>query len=417
MHQLEVNVTSYGESGIDTLYRFIAVEALHNSGERFQEPACHPGTRTAILAELDAWSRDTSPTSQLLWLHGSAGAGKSAIAQMFAGDCDTLGRLGASFFFRRGHTKRGTWHNLIATIAYQLANSVPELLLPIQQAVENDKPIGGRALTVQFQKLLVEPFSNVTGLQFQPIIVLDGLDECNDHKIQQQILRLFIGAIRVGPFPVRVLICSRPEPHLREVLETPETSGICRHSMLSADRVAFDDIRTYLRDGFARIHSEYAGRGINLGVPWPAPEILKHLVRQSSGVFIYAATVIRFVDDEYSHPWDRLESVLRLDPHSTAPLDDLYTQILSVLPHNQQSLRILHAIWQGTLNRYKSIDPEAIDMLLGLRSGTCRLALRGLNSLLCIPAVRTGWANTQRVTYLHASFGDYISHPHRSRQW
>ncbi|KAJ7450493.1 hypothetical protein B0H11DRAFT_1822102, partial [Mycena galericulata] len=341
MNQLEVNVTSYGESGIDTLYRFISIEALHNSGERFQEPACHPGTRTAKLAELNAWSLDTSPTSQLLWLHGAAGAGKSAIAQMFAGNCDAQHRLGASFFFRRSHPKRGTWHNLLTTIAYQLANSVSELLFPIQQAVESDKPIVGRAMAVQFQQLLVEPFRNAKPLQFQPIIVLDGLDECDDHKIQQQILRLFIGAIRVGLFPMRVLICSRPEPHLREVLETPEMSGMCRYSTLSANKAAFDDIRTYFRDEFARIHSEYAGRGINLGVPWPAFETLQHLVSHSSGVFVYATTVIRFVDDEYSHPWDRLESVLKLDPHSTAPLDDLYTQILSALPHTQQSLRIL----------------------------------------------------------------------------
>ncbi|KAJ7501129.1 hypothetical protein B0H11DRAFT_754999 [Mycena galericulata] len=412
----QVDVTSYGESGMDTLYRSIAVEALHNSGERFQEPACHPGTRTAILAELNAWSLDTSPTSQLLWLHGSAGAGKSAIAQMFAGNCDAQRRLGASFFFRRGHPRRGTWQNLITTIAYQLANSVPELFLPIQQAVTNDKPVVGRAMAVQFQRLLVEPFRNATGLQSQPIIVLDGLDECADHKIQQQILGLFLGAIRIGPFPVRVLICSRPEPHLREVLETPETSGICRHSTLSADKA---DIRTYLYDEFARIHSEYTGRGINLGIPWPAPETLEHLVKQSSGVFIYAATVIRFVDDEYSHPWDRLQSVLRLDPHSTAPLDDLYTQILSVLPHNQQSLRILHAVWRGTLLGQNSIwmGPEEIDLFLGLRSGTCRLALRGLNSLLCISPVRTGWAGSQSVTYLHASLGDYISNPYRSQQW
>ncbi|KAJ7501125.1 hypothetical protein B0H11DRAFT_754938 [Mycena galericulata] len=415
----QVNVTSYGESGMDTLYRSIAVEAMHNSGERFQEPACHPGTRTAILAELNAWSHDTSPTSQLLWLHGSAGAGKSAIAQMFAGDCDTQGRLGASFFFSRGHPRRGTWHNLFTTIAYQLAKSVPELLLQIQQAVADDKPVVGRAMAVQFQQLLVEPFRNAPALQSQPIIVLDGLDECDNHKIQQQILRLFIGAIRVGPFPVRVLICSRPEPHLREVLETPETSRMCCHSTLSADQAAFEDIRTYLRDEFARIHSEYAGRGINLAVPWPTPETLEHLVRKSSGVFVYAATVIRFVDDEYSHPCDRLESILRLDPHSTAPLDDLYTQILSILPHTQQSLRILHAVSRGALLGQNSIwmGPEEIDLLLGLRSGTCRLAVRGLNSLFCIPPIRTGWVWREPVTYLHASFEDYISNPHRSRQW
>ncbi|KAJ7501089.1 hypothetical protein B0H11DRAFT_1993564 [Mycena galericulata] len=413
----QVNLTSYGESGIDILYRCVSIEAFHNSGERHQEPACHPGTRTAILEELHTWSLDNGPDSQLLWLHGSAGVGKSAIAQMFAGDCVSQHRLGASFFFHRGHPKRGTWHNLFTSIAYQLAHSVPELLLPIQQAVENDKPIVGRAMAIQFQQLLVEPFRNAPASQSPPIIVLDGLDECDEHKIQQQILRLFIGGIRSGQFPARILICSRPEPHLREVLETSETFGICRYSSLSADSAAYEDIRNYLRDEFSRIHSEYANRGIDLGAPWPDAETLEHLVKKSTGIFIYAATVIRFVDDEYSHPADRLDSVLRLDPHSTSPLDDLYDQILSVLPHEQQQLRILHAIWRGTLRASLQIDPEEIDMLLGLRGGTCRLKLRGLHSLLCVPPIRIGWNLSSSITFQHASFGDYLSHPRRSRQW
>ncbi|KAJ7805586.1 hypothetical protein B0H14DRAFT_3771167 [Mycena olivaceomarginata] len=232
--------------------------------------------------------------AHVLWLHGCAGAGKSAIAQMFAKSLQTEGRLGASFFFQRGHPKRGTWNLLIPTIAYQLATSVTELLLPIQQAVEGDKLIVGRALAISFQALLVEPLKKLPDLQRTPVIVLDGLDECADHKIQQQILRLFIGAIRHHNLHLRLLIVSRPEPHLREVLEHEETFAICRHFALSADESAYRDIRTYFHT-------------------------------------------------EFSH---RLNSVLELDPQSTAPLDDLYTQILSVVPQEQEGLqlRILHTL-------------------------------------------------------------------------
>ncbi|KAJ6551006.1 hypothetical protein DFH09DRAFT_988569, partial [Mycena vulgaris] len=341
-------VTSYGESGMDLLYRHVAMEALHNSGERFEEPACHPGTRAAILEQLGLWSTDTSPESTIMWLHGCAGAGKSAIAQMFAGNIQREGRLGASFFFKRGHMKRGTWHSLIPTISYQLAISVPALLLPIQQAVEHDKLVVGRAMAASFEQLLVEPFKNVQDLPHIPVIVLDGLDECADHKVQQQILRLFIRAIRDHQLPIRLLIASRPEPHLREVLEKEDTFTICRHSALSADKSAFDDIRKYFLDEFSRIHSEFMDRGIDLGSDWPSPDAVNQLVRTSSANFIYATTVIRFVDDEYHHPADRLQSVLDLDPQSTAPLDDLYTQILSVVPQEQatQQLHILHIIWR-----------------------------------------------------------------------
>ncbi|KAJ7478149.1 hypothetical protein FB451DRAFT_1086797, partial [Mycena latifolia] len=361
------------------------MEALHNSVERFPEPACHLGTRTVVLEELKSWSIDTSPDSAILWLHGCAGMGKSAIAQMFAGDCQQQGRLGASFFFRRGHPKRGTWHGLFTTLAYQLAMSIPELLLPVQQAIEADKLVVGRAMAVQFQRLFVEPLKNTPELQFMPVIVLDGLDECADHKFQQQILHLFIDMIRDHHLPFRLLIASRPEPHIRKIVEAPEASVICCHSLLSADDSAHEDIRVYLQDEFSKIRNENMTQGINLGPDWPAPEAIEHLVSKSSGVFIYATTVIRFIDDEYSHPDDRLASVWSLDPRSTAPLDDLYTEILSVIPHESLQLRILHVIWQGTTDNDLTVDPEQMDNLLDLRPGTSRLTLRGLHSLFHIP--------------------------------
>jgi hypothetical protein len=121
------------------------------------------------------------------------------------------------------------------------------------------------------------------------------------------------------------------------------------------------------------------------------------------------------VDDQYSHPTDRLESVLGLDPRSTAPLDVLYTEILSVLPPMPQQLRILHAVWQHGLER--NMDPEEIDRILNLRPGTCRLTLRGLNSLLYVPPVRPRLAYRDRIEFLHASFADYLCDFRRSGQW
>ncbi|KAJ7884798.1 hypothetical protein B0H14DRAFT_2339043, partial [Mycena olivaceomarginata] len=56
-----------------------------------------------------------------LWLHGPAGSGESAIAQSFCQNLEAGDRLGASFFFKRGHPSRGSATKLFSTIAYQLA--------------------------------------------------------------------------------------------------------------------------------------------------------------------------------------------------------------------------------------------------------------------------------------------------------
>ncbi|KAJ7897851.1 hypothetical protein B0H13DRAFT_1718519, partial [Mycena leptocephala] len=429
----QLNVTSYGESGVqdsvrNTSYNLLYLRrnrhfvplrgggALHDSGERFPEPACHPGHGLGF-EELRAWSVDTSPESSIMWLYGAAGMGKSAIAQMFAGNCQAQGRLGASFFFRRGDPKRGMWNGVFITLAYQLATSISELLLPVQQAVERDKLVVGRAMTVQFQKLLLQPFQNTPGLQFMPVIVLDGLDECRDHKVQQQILHLFITAIREHHLPVRLLITSRPEPHLRETLQSRDTFSICRHSELSADDSAYNDIKIYLWEEFSRIYHEFLGRGIDLGPGWPASKAVKHLIKKSSGIFIYAATVIRFIGDEYSHPAERLTAVLNLDPRSTAPLDDLYTEILSVVPPESTRLRVLHAIWQGTQDNHLVMRPEHIETLFLLPPGSARLALHSLHSLFYVPPIYTRFSVPDNVHPLHASLGDYLGDPRRSGRW
>ncbi|KAF7369402.1 putative nwd2 protein [Mycena venus] len=311
----------------------------------------------------------------------------------------------------------GSWHRLFTTIAYQLAHSVPGLLIHVQHAVEANKLVVNQAKELQFQRLIVETLKQLPMPEVLPILVLDGLDECEDPKIQQDILRLFIGAISVNHLPLRILIASRPEPHLRTVI-IDEMFDICRLVELSADETAYEDIRKYLRDEFSRIRLEYLADRIDLGDVWPSPEALEHLVKKSSGIFIYAVTVIRFVSDEYSHPQEQLDSVLSLDPESTAPLDDLYTQILSVTKQNDRQLRILHAVWQ-TVSSSRSIDPdpEGIDLLLDLRRGACRVGLRGLHSLLKVPSVMNRIGLRPEVEVLHASFADFLGDPRRSKGW
>ncbi|KAJ7619766.1 hypothetical protein DFH06DRAFT_72308 [Mycena polygramma] len=406
-----LNIVS-GDNGLDILYRRVLEDAMHNSAERPPDPACYPGTRESVLDTLRTWSLDDSPGARLLWLYGSAGMGKSAIAQTFAAERQEDGILGGSFFFRRGDPGRGTWKGLFPTLAYQLAASYPEFGDALRQAIERDKLVFGQAMRHQFQKLIVGPFEQTPPLRAPPIIVIDGLDECADHDVQTMLLKLVIEGLRTGAFPVRVLLASRPEAHLRERLQADANFNVCRHLELRPDASAYDDIRCYLCDEFSRICEGNTSRG-PLKKGWPGTDAIDHLVKKSSGTFIYAATVVRYVDDEYSHPIERLEAVLALDPHSTAPLDTLYNQILSNGPNKPILRRVLHAVL-GSHNW----DPEIIDAALNLRAGTSRLALRGLHSVLSVPPVRVlgceDCNEKHQVKLLHASLGDFLRDPMRS---
>ncbi|KAJ7915367.1 hypothetical protein B0H13DRAFT_2000557 [Mycena leptocephala] len=411
----QLSVTTYGESGMDILYRHVVPSALHDSGERFIEPACHPGTRSKILDQLRRWSVNTSSEApSLLWLHGTAGAGKSAIAQTFAGMCNQDGRLGGSFFFKCSHPQRGTWHGVFATLAYQLAMFSPDFCAPIQKTIEADKLLVGKALSVQFNKLFVLAFKEVTSLQRLPVIVIDGLDECEDHRIQGQILQLFIGAVQEHQIPLRILVVSRPESHLREMLSNK--LDICLQLELTADDSAYEDIRNYIRHEFSRIRRERSSSGTVLEDPWPPDSAIEQLVRKSSATFVYASTVIKFVDDEYFHPDDRLQKMLQLDPQSTAPLDDLYTEILSLASRHPMLLSVLHV---HIYHRGLCPALEDTDLVFNLSPGATRLCLRGLASILKIPSPTRPlqFSFPEHVEVLHSSLHDYFHNRDRSGPW
>ncbi|KAJ6490020.1 hypothetical protein C8R45DRAFT_201541 [Mycena sanguinolenta] len=247
-----MNNVQQGERGIYILHRAVAIAAIHDSAESYPQPRCHPETRTQMLEDLRDWARDENAEHSILWLHGPAGAGKTAIMQTLAKQLRDTGRLGGSFFFKRGHSARGNANMLFATIAYQLALSVPWLRTAIAGVVESDPSILARSLETQLRKLIVKPCLPHADRDFVTILI-DGLDECEGHNMQEDILR----AIRKSSkhaLPLRFIVASRPEPHIREVFNSRSYSG--RFRSLNVEQSSHD-VRKYLCDGFSRIHRQH----------------------------------------------------------------------------------------------------------------------------------------------------------------
>ncbi|KAJ6482463.1 hypothetical protein C8R45DRAFT_1099749 [Mycena sanguinolenta] len=393
-----VNQIQHGERGLHILHRATAGDAFHNSAERYPQPKCHPETRTGMLDDLWDWSSNTHPDTAL-WLYGPAGAGKSAIAQTFCQMLEAGNCLGASFFFKRGNSSRGTGNKLFPTLAYQLAVSLPELKTTISRVVEDDPSIMDRTLSIQLQKLIIDPCRQ-TACSRTLVVVIDGLDECEGKEIQREILRSIGSAIRQGPLSLRFFIASRPEPHIREIF-TDALPGI--HRALNINQ-SFDD-------------TTMAGV---IG-PWPSLEVVEYVVQKSSGYFIYASTVIKFIDDEDFRPTERLKVILgtrEIDDESPfAALDQLYMQILSQIPARTRLLRILTVV---AAKLHLSLGH--IEQLLGLEPGDVRLTLRGLQSVIGAGSlfnlfpVSDGdtWSSESCLVVHHASFYDFLQDPRRA---
>ena len=76
-----------------------------------------------------------------LWVYGPAGAGKSAIAQTIAELCEEAKLLAASFFFSRTAAGRSDNSRLVATLTWQLIQSIPEIREHVLALLERDSTI------------------------------------------------------------------------------------------------------------------------------------------------------------------------------------------------------------------------------------------------------------------------------------
>ena len=148
-------------AGFKLLKKEVAANALHNSGEVSDQPKCHPGTRVAILDHLIAWAAALTYTYPIIWLHGPAGAGKSAIQRTIAQILSDKGLLFTSFFFFRTDIGRNSAKKFMATLSYQLALSIPATRPYIERAIERDPLIFSRSLWDQAKALIISPLHAV----------------------------------------------------------------------------------------------------------------------------------------------------------------------------------------------------------------------------------------------------------------
>ncbi|KIL55935.1 hypothetical protein M378DRAFT_53953, partial [Amanita muscaria Koide BX008] len=171
---------------------------------------CHPGTRKTTCNSIGEWMSDPAG-SPLLWLHGHAGVGKSVIAKTISDQT----RVVATFFFSTSSDKSAT--TLFPTLAWQLAKNVPETKEHIVAALKHNPLLTKSELEKQFAHLIVQPLKKcISTVTSTLVMVIDGVDECVNENMQIEFLKILR---RARCRPLRFLICSRPEPRIRAILE------------------------------------------------------------------------------------------------------------------------------------------------------------------------------------------------------
>ncbi|TFK73168.1 hypothetical protein BDN72DRAFT_855008 [Pluteus cervinus] len=200
-------------SVIEILRNRVCAGAAFDSAERADPPRCHPDTRTAILQSGRSWIDALNVVFFFLWITGWAGMGKSAILQTLAEEYQRGMRLAASFFFFQASPDRNTTQGFVATIAYQLMESVPGAREIILQKISNNQTIfSDKSFDGLWRTLIVDTLCTAPPPTAPMLIVIDGVDEIASHDEQRALLHAILkSAEKLSSAHYKILIASRPE--------------------------------------------------------------------------------------------------------------------------------------------------------------------------------------------------------------
>ncbi|KAF4495055.1 Vegetative incompatibility HET-E-1 [Fusarium agapanthi] len=397
-------------------------DAVWDSHAEEHNATCLENTRKDVLREIKEWTEDTTDQPKtVFWLNGMAGTGKSTISCTIARSLSEAGRLGASFFFKRGELNREKISKFVPTIACQLATNRSALESHIYKAILHDPTIASKAVRVQFERLILEPLSQgSTEIRDQkPItIVVDALDECESDADIYLIINLFSRTRDIKKPRTRVFVTSRPDLPVR--LGFNDVQGTYQDLVLHEipARLIEHDISKFLiheADLIKRRWDSSVAEGRKLPANWPGNATIQLLAKRAAPLFIFAATVCRFIADRrHGSPDEQLQRFLESSAEDTPSRMELtYGPVLGQLLGSHCSKRkketIIHEVKRivGTIiNLAIPLSSSTLSRLIRIDQKTIDVRLDFLHSVLSIPP-----SSHAPIRMFHSSFRDYLMDP------
>ena len=362
------------------------------------------------------WLEGGEGQKPILVVTGPAGSGKTSLLKTIARMYKEKDCHPASFFFSATDRERNKPTFLINTIVYQIAVAVPELQPYIARAIKDDSTVLSWSSTTQSARLLMQPQTDLLAVYpdlpiRKRLIIIDALDECTD---QLEVLSTLTRALSDNFLDFRCLLSSRLDNHIENALTLTE-SLIHDRLFLGGDEDAEQsDIRFFLTAEIERVLSHHPMRA-RIPPDWPKKADIDTLVERSSGLFLYAATVIRYIDSPFDQPSDRLHYILhtptmKYGASPFAALDNLYRILMTSIKNIEAANEILGVELIRSISHFwtpKSLDEYVFKRHFEALDADIVLApLRPI--LMC--------ANGS-IKLLHSSFADFLLDSTRSREF
>ncbi|KAJ5730741.1 uncharacterized protein N7483_005249 [Penicillium malachiteum] len=433
----------------------VALGARFDALQDADKSQCLKGTRIQILSQIQAWA-ESSDESQVFWLTGMAGTGKSFISRTFAAACQNRTSLvpdgtplsenlclGASFFFDRTKAERNRADRPLTSISMGLSESFPPITDNICQAISDNRSIGTQLWSNQWNQLIIGPLVSLEEKVLLPVtlvLVIDALNECisedpaqsqKDVRDIEQILQLMTMARKLRSIRLKVFITSRPEIH-SQICAKALPKDFCyelelQEGLVTSDSDEADDISTYLQYKMNIIARQNLTSRLDPGTeeqPWlsqaEVASIFQDLAIKADGLFIYAATACRFLEGVES---DRIDLDDRLQAlgdgaegeYSQNNLDQIYSQILRFsIIHSHRKTKVekrkFYDLFQRVIGAVIMLaEPVSITILGELlllsasEKNKTQSLLNTLGSVLSF-----GDSEDSTIQLLHLSFRDFL---------
>jgi hypothetical protein len=397
-----------------------AEDAPFNAYNRQHESDCLPGTREAVLKEIYEWI-DGDEKSCIFWLNGWPGTGKSAIARTVARRYHAGGHLAASFFFVKGGGECSKAGLFVTSIARQLAdNKALGMQELVRGALEEHGQIAKQSLQDQWTQLVVQPLSRYDERGYSRIflVVIDALDECEEEGSIGILLRLLPQVGGCKNLRVKILVTSRPETPIRHGFDQmkPTTyQDFVLHRMPT--EVSDRDIQVYLQHYLSTIALER-----RLESCWPGEQMLTTMVQYAQGLFIWAATACKFIQDGKRFAEERLQILLNRSASTGREperhLDTIYTTILRTSVHEtyskeeqEEAYDYMRLILGSIVILFSPLSVEALSTLLGLSTKDTSDTIAELHSILDISE-----NNRHPLRLHHDSFRSFLLDENRCKE-
>ena len=220
----------------------LAITELPDVDYIFYRDQWTPGTSEWILNDQTylIWRYTQVTTPHILWLKGGPATGKSVLSSFIINDLVEHGVCCQYFFIRFGDRKKRTLSLLLRSIAYQIAQSVPDFSQRVNELV--DEAIDFE--TADPKTIWEYIFKSVlfkTGDHCKPLYwIIDGIDEADDTRAVIKLL----SDISLSPVPIRILLVGRETSEITNALRKIPSSITLSDVSIEGH---LEDLRCYIQ--------------------------------------------------------------------------------------------------------------------------------------------------------------------------